>query len=124
MKPESVKIGGIIRLRVEAVGMAKAELARRLHMSPANVHKIFKRNSVDARLLQELSNVLDYDFFQHFQPELTSPRKEPAPYDVSDTEVLFIRYVVDLQARVQILEQHSEMLRQTRKAAEEWISRS
>jgi hypothetical protein len=30
---------------------------------------------------------------------------EPAPRDIVDTEVLFIRYVVDLQSRVQILEQ-------------------
>ena len=111
MKPESQKIGEIIKQRVEAMGMSKAELARRLHMSPANVHKIFKRSSVDANLLRELSNILDYDFFRHFEPEVTRRHKEPAPHNIVDTEVLFIRYVVDLQSRVQILEHHWEMLR-------------
>ena len=52
-------IGEIIKQRVEVLGMSKAELARRLHMSPANVHKIFKRSSVDTGLLREISNILD-----------------------------------------------------------------
>jgi transcriptional regulator with XRE-family HTH domain len=108
-------IGAVIKMRVATIGMSKAELARRLNMSPANVHKIFKRRSVDAMLLRELSNVLDYNFFQHFEPAVTSPRQEPAPYDISDTEVLFIRYVVDLQSRVQILEQQLETFRSTAK---------
>jgi transcriptional regulator with XRE-family HTH domain len=101
-------IGEVIKMRLESNGMSKAELARRLHMSPANVHKIFKRRSVDAMLLRELSNILDYDFFRHFEPTVTRHRKEQAPYNIGDTEVLFIRYVVDLQSRVQILEQRLE----------------
>ena len=103
-------------MRLESKGMSKAELARRLHMSPANVHKIFKRTTVDARLLQDISKILDYDFFQHFKPEVTSSRQEPAPYDIDDTQVLFIRYVVDLQARVKILEQRWETFKSTAEA--------
>lgn len=109
-------IGEVIKMRLESTGMSKAELARRLHMSPANVHKIFKRSSVDAMLLRKISNILDYDFFQHFEPEVTRLRKEPAPHNISDTEVLFIRYVVDLQSRVQILEHRLETFRETSKA--------
>jgi len=102
-------IGEIIKQRVAASGISKTELARRLHMSSANVHKIFKRSSVDAGLLRELSNILDYNFFQHFETGLK--RKEPEPYHIGDMEVLFIRYVVDLQSRVQVLEQRLETLR-------------
>ena len=110
-------IGAVIKMRLESTGMSKAELARRLHMSPANVHKIFKRSSVDAMLLRKISNILDYDFLQHFEPEVTIRRRqEPAPRNISDTEVLFIRYVVDLQSRVQILEQRLETFRETSKA--------
>ena len=115
----NIKIGEIIKQRVEVLGISKAELARRLHMSPANVHKIFKRSSVDAALLRDLSNILDYDFFQHFEPDVSRPRKEPVPYNVGDIEVLFIRYVVDLQSRVQILEQRWETFRSTGKVEEE-----
>ena len=105
MVTANVHIGQLIKERVANVGMTKAEIARRLCMSPANVHKIFKRPSVDAQLLRELSNILDYDFFQHFEPDVKRARKESTPRDIVDTEVLFIRYVVDLQSRVQILEQ-------------------
>jgi transcriptional regulator with XRE-family HTH domain len=108
-------IGEVIKTRVASVGMSKAELARRLHMSPANVHKIFKRSTVDAMLLRNLSNILDYDFFRHFEPEVTRQRKEQASYNISDTEVLFIRYVVDLQFRVQTLEQRLETFKSTAK---------
>lgn len=73
-------------------------------MSPANVHKIFKRSSLDAGLLLRLSNILDYDFFQHFKIDVKGSHRQPVP-SISDTQVLFIRYVVDLQSRVQILEQ-------------------
>jgi transcriptional regulator with XRE-family HTH domain len=113
------KIGEIIKQRVAVLGMSKAELARRLHMSPANVHKIFKRSSVDAALLREISNVLDYDFLQHFEPDVSRVKKQPVPYNVGDIEVLFIRYIVDLQSRVQILEQRWETFRSTGKVEEE-----
>ena len=97
-------------MRLQAVGMTKAELARRLHMSPANVYKIFKRSSVDAKLLRELSNILDYDFFRHFEPEITYRRQEPVPYNMEDAKVLLRRYIADLQWRVQNLEQRWETL--------------
>jgi len=105
------KIGEIIKGRVAVLGMSKAELARRLNMSPANIHKIFKRSSIDSELLRNLSNILDYDFFQYFKTEVTRPRKERPSFDVDDIQVLFIRYVVDLQSRVTILEERMEMFR-------------
>jgi transcriptional regulator with XRE-family HTH domain len=108
-------IGEAIKKRLHTIGMSKAELARRLNMSPANVHKIFKRSTVDVKLLRELSIILDYDFFRHFAPEVTRHRPEPEPYNIGDTEVLFIRYVVDLQMRVQLLEQRWETFGSTAK---------
>ena len=108
-------IGEVIKTRVERMGISKAELARRLDMSPANVHKIFKRSSVDVMLLRKISNVLEYDFFRHFEPDVTRQRQEPAPCNIGDTEVLFIRYVVDLQFRVKILEQRLETFGSTAK---------
>lgn len=107
-------IGEAIKVRLHTVGMSKAELARRLNMSSANVHKIFKRTTVDVKLLRELCDILDYDFFRDFAPEVSRQRRrEPEPYNIGDTEVLFIRYIVDLQARVQILEHRWETFRST-----------
>ena len=47
----TLPIGQIIKTRVEYLGMSKAELARRLNMSPANVHKIFKRDTIEVTQL-------------------------------------------------------------------------
>jgi transcriptional regulator with XRE-family HTH domain len=60
-------LGPLIKTRLESIGMSKAELARRLGMSPANVHKIFKRPSVDIALLKEIGDVLNYDFILHYR---------------------------------------------------------
>jgi transcriptional regulator with XRE-family HTH domain len=65
--PTKPSIGPMIKARVESVGMSKAEMARRLSMSPANIHKIFKRRSVDIELLQKISEVLTYDFISHYR---------------------------------------------------------
>lgn len=35
-------------------------------MSSTNVHKIFKRESIDTNLLSRISVILEYDFFLHF----------------------------------------------------------
>ena len=35
-------------------------------MSPTNVHKIFKRETIDTGLLQKISDVLEYNFFIYY----------------------------------------------------------
>jgi transcriptional regulator with XRE-family HTH domain len=60
-------IGQAIKDRVESIGMSKAELARRLMMSSANVHKIFKRSSIDIEMLHKIGVALRYDFISHYQ---------------------------------------------------------
>ncbi|HWZ22087.1 MAG TPA: helix-turn-helix transcriptional regulator [Cytophagaceae bacterium] len=62
----AVFIGKLIKEVTERRGMSKSELGRRLNMSPTNVHKIFKRESIDTALLQNISQVLEYDFFSPY----------------------------------------------------------
>jgi len=61
-----VFIGKLIKEVTERRGMSKSELGRRLNMSSTNVHKIFKRESIDTALLQKISEVLEYDFFSPY----------------------------------------------------------
>lgn len=61
-------IGKLIRARLEAVGMTKAEFARRIHTSRQNVNLILSRASVHTDLLYRISEVLDYDFFADLRP--------------------------------------------------------
>jgi transcriptional regulator with XRE-family HTH domain len=67
-----VHIGSKIKETAEARGISKAELARRLNMSSTNVHKIFKRESVDTQLLSNISKALEHNFFQYFMDEYHS----------------------------------------------------
>lgn len=59
-------IGKLIGLRLDQVGMSKAEFARRIHRSPQNVHDILSRSSIDTSLLLLINKALDYNFFKAF----------------------------------------------------------
>ena len=59
-------IGQKIKEIVEKRGITKSELARRMNMTSTNVHKIFKRETIDTGLLKKISMILEHDFFQYY----------------------------------------------------------
>jgi DNA-binding Xre family transcriptional regulator len=61
-------IGSRIKEVLERRGLSKVGLSRKLNMTATNVHKIFKRATIDTGLLAKLSVELEYDFFQHYRP--------------------------------------------------------
>lgn len=64
----TVHIGNLIKKRVEEKGMNKSEFTRRINTTSQNIHGIFKRKSIDTALLQKISELLDFDFFQYYSP--------------------------------------------------------
>ncbi len=64
-------LGSIIKKRLEEVGISKNEFARRINRTPQNVFSIFDRESMDTKLLLDISKVLNYDFFSiyNFKPK-------------------------------------------------------
>lgn len=68
--PMPIHIGQKIKEITEKRGIAKAELGRRLNMSSTNVHKIFKRESIDTNLLENLSILLEHNFFAYYVEDL------------------------------------------------------
>lgn len=58
-----VHIGEKIRLVLEKKKISKAEFARMIDTSRENVYGIFKRESIDTALLEKISAVLEYNFF-------------------------------------------------------------
>lgn len=64
----AVHIGKKIKEVFTQKGMKTSEFARRLHKSRENVYSIFKRETIDTGLLQEISTVLEHDFFQYYTP--------------------------------------------------------
>ncbi len=67
-------IGQLIKERVEAQNMDVTDFAKRINRERSNVYNIFKRDSIDTKLLKIIGQVLDYDFFQHFIENKTIDR--------------------------------------------------
>jgi plasmid maintenance system antidote protein VapI len=83
-----IHIGEIIQVEVEKRGINKSALARSLSMTSTNLHKIFKRESIDTGLLERLSNSIGYDFFQHYRMGNTDKEKAMI---VAEPEMLYLR---------------------------------
>ena len=59
-----INIGEKIKLVLESKGLTVTEFARRINKSRENIYSIFTRKTIDTGLLQSISTVLEYDFFQ------------------------------------------------------------
>jgi transcriptional regulator with XRE-family HTH domain len=70
------KIGQLILDRLNQKGMTKSEFSRRINKSRQNVQDIFKRESLDTKLLSDISEVLEYNFFNILSKELAIELKK------------------------------------------------
>ena len=59
----NIHIGKVILKKLKESGMSKSEFGRRINKSPQNVQDIFTRQSIDTKLLLDISEVLEYSFF-------------------------------------------------------------
>ena len=80
----TVRIGQLIKERVDASGMSKSEFARRINTTPQNAYGIFKRKSIDTDMLKRIGEVLGYDFFNHYH--VPDPKKRI----VQDPEGMYV----------------------------------
>lgn len=103
-------IGKIIRQRLEETGMNKSEFARRINTTPQNIYGIFKRKSIDTDLLKEISQVLEYDFFQYYSHVTFEVNDDGEPYYSRDKKYQH-KTVVELMAELQATQRELELLR-------------
>lgn len=103
----ALHIGKVVRKHLEEVGMTKSEFARRLETSPQNIYGIFKRKSIDTQLLKDISNVLNYDFFQYYTTAALVVQEEKASYGSKDK----VFTALDLQREVEKLRKDLEILK-------------
>ncbi|ELR70077.1 hypothetical protein C900_04074 [Fulvivirga imtechensis AK7] len=89
-------IGEEIRKVFKESGLTVAEFARRIDTSRENVYGIFKRKSIDTRLLQKISDVLDHNFFKYYvnpeelYPEIASLQRK---LEVADQEIAYLKKI-------------------------------
>lgn len=76
-----IHIGKLILQQVNAQGISKSELARRLNVSPQNVYNLFKRKTVQASMLKKISGVLKFDFFNLYEPLEYCQKSKRVPVD-------------------------------------------
>jgi len=77
----TIHIGNKIKQIFTKKGMTISEFGRRINKSRENVYSIFNRKTIDTGLLQKISDVLEYDFFQYYTPlkdEVLKLKKENA----------------------------------------------
>lgn len=102
-------IGKIIRQRLEETGMNKSEFARRINTTPQNIYGIFKRKSIDTDLLKEISQVLEYDFFQYYSQVTFEVHEDGSPY--SKDKTYEHKTVAELHSELKNCHQELELLR-------------
>jgi hypothetical protein len=65
-----IHIGSMIRLRAKELRIGPTELGSKINTSKQNVYGIYKRRSIDTRLLVKICVALDYDFFKYYTKSL------------------------------------------------------
>ena len=86
-----IHIGSMIRLRAKELRIGPTELGSKINTSKQNVYGIYKRRSIDTRLLVKISVALDCDFFKYYTKSL-APLAEKIP--AAMVVLLFIGLVV------------------------------
>lgn len=77
MAENEIHIGKLIEQKFNESGMTKVSFARKLHYERNNIYNIFKMDSINTKLLYNISNALHHDFFQYYSKNVL----------ISDTQV-------------------------------------
>ena len=70
MNKNDFHIGNLILQKLAEKERSVAWLAKKLPCDRSNFYKILKQPYIDVRLLQLISEALDYDFFAHYSHSL------------------------------------------------------
>ena len=65
-----IHIGSLIEQELRRQERSVTWLAAELHCDRTNVYKVFKRKSIDTRLLMDISVILQHNFFLDYADEV------------------------------------------------------
>ncbi|MDR0743812.1 MAG: XRE family transcriptional regulator [Tannerella sp.] len=65
-KRKELHIGRLIREKAETEGYSACRLAKRLHCDRSNIYKLYRKRTIDAEFLLQISIALNYDFFRYY----------------------------------------------------------
>ena len=101
-------IGEIIRKKAEGKGLTQKDLGKLINRHEKTVANIYKRVTIDTRLLCQIAVALEYDFFQHY-------------YEEEPLKTLLKSEMKKLQEHSQSLEMQVEQLKQELKSKQKQI---
>lgn len=65
-----VHIGKLIKQQMDEQGRRAVWLAKQLNCDRSNIYKIYRCKTIDANRLLKISQILQYDFFQHYSQQI------------------------------------------------------
>ena len=66
MDRSKIHIGKLVKSVVKSHELKDVDFANLINKTRQNVYDLYKRDTVDVKLLLTISEALDYDFFKHF----------------------------------------------------------
>ncbi len=94
---EEFNIGAQIKSVVESKGMSVTEFAKRINKSRENCYSIFLRKTIDTGLLQNISKVLQHDFFMQYSTSYKQMEEETQK--LRDENILLKEYTTFLKKK-------------------------
>jgi hypothetical protein len=94
---EEFNIGAQIKAVLESKGMSVTEFAKRINKSRENCYSIFLRKTIDTGLLQNISKVLQHDFFMQYSTSYKQMEEETQK--LRDENILLKEYTTFLKKK-------------------------
>lgn len=115
LKHQFMKLGEIIKKKVEESGLKVSAFAQKINVSRNNVYDIYDRETVDTGLLFNISKVLDYDFFQHLDPlnlrgQQQNLLNEPEVKYVLKREEILMQHIENLERKLEECEKEKRQM--------------
>lgn len=63
---QKIHLGNLIKKKFKESGLTVGEFAQRIHRTRTVVYDIFERESIDIKMLEDISRALNFDFVKLF----------------------------------------------------------
>lgn len=77
MAKASIHIGKKIKEVLDKTPLSVVDFAKKINLTRNGAYKVFEKETIDTGQLQAIGKVLNHDFFNYYEQNLSSQLKEP-----------------------------------------------
>ena len=77
MAKASIHIGKKIKEVLDTTPLSVVDFAKKINLTRNGAYKVFEKETIDTGQLQAIGKVLNHDFFNYYEQNLSSQLKEP-----------------------------------------------